>query len=190
MAGGNYSESEFRELADRIIANGGSVPETGPVSLATVAGKRTHARARIAGNRYKSGLEKRWGAFGPALISDEFGSPVIETKYEPFSLNMSGGSYTPDFMHVLEDGRIVIVETKGNMRMKNARDSRTKFRAVANDFSIFYFVWVEMIPKSGGSVTFERYDPFGTSETKTIAAFGGNLSPVSRPKSRRKYGRQ
>lgn len=150
------TETEYRALMDKLPGN----------DLVAPPKKVVAAVARIVATAYKSKLEARWAGIGPGIVGEIMGAAVVETKYEPFSLNISGGSYTPDFMHILIDGRIVIVETKGNIRMRNARDSRSKFRAAANDFSIFYFVWVEMIPKSH-SLKIELFDPF-TNAGKTV----------------------
>lgn len=172
------SEAEFHELAARLERSAGSV------SCSDLKpGPRVKARARVNERGTKSNLESRWMDYGGIVISSIVNLPVVKTIYEPFSLNIPGGGYTPDFLHILGDGSIMIVETKGNIRMKNARDSRTKFRAAAEVFAFFSFVWVEMIPDSN-DVKIELYEPFETSKTIVYSLPGGYS-----PRRRRKSGR-
>lgn len=173
------SEAEYAELVRK--TDSAIIPES--VSGARMK-KRTAAVARIAGGpAYKSGLESRWSVIGPTIISEQFGTQVVRTMYEPFSLNLSGGSYTPDFMHVLADGRVIIVETKGSRFLRSTADSRSKFRAAAVDFSMFYFVWVDDLKESG--LKFERFDPYGNSGTTIL---GGYAEPKKLRKNGRKNG--
>lgn len=90
--------------------------------------------------RYKSKAEEDYAIFGAAMIHQELGKVVELTMYEPMAFYIPGGRYRPDFMHILEDGKIVFVEVKGSKKQKNYRDSRAKLRAAAEVFS--FFTWI------------------------------------------------
>ncbi len=90
--------------------------------------------------QYKSKAEEDYSIFGTAMIYQEFGQVVELTMYEPMAFYIPGGRYRPDFMHILEDGRIVFVEVKKNKHLKSYRDSRSKLRAAAVVFP--FFTWV------------------------------------------------
>ena len=90
--------------------------------------------------RYKSKAEEDYSNFGAALIGWELHKKVTLTMYEPIAFYIPGGRYRPDFMHILEDGRIVFVEVKGSKKQKNYRDSRAKLRAAAEVFP--FFTWM------------------------------------------------
>ena len=158
------SESEYADLLRK--TDSGIIPESVPADRI----KKTAAIARITGGpAYKSKLEAKWAVIGPTIVSEQFGTPVVRTMYEPFSLNLSGGSYTPDFLHLLSDGRIVVVETKGSRYIRSTADSRSKFRAAAVDFSMFYFVWVDDLKEDG--LKFERFDPYGKSGVVILGGY-------------------
>ena len=80
---------------------------------------------------YRSGVEREWSTVGSLLLEDELGTSVALTLYEPFVVNLPGGRFTPDFLHILDDGRLVFCEVKVSKRQKNYRDARSKLRAAA-----------------------------------------------------------
>lgn len=92
--------------------------------------------------RFKSKTEERWALEGKIFIGADFGAAVIWSAYEPLSLHLSAESYTPDFVYLLADGRLILVEVKGSARQQNYRDARSKLRSAANIFSFWNFLEV------------------------------------------------
>lgn len=90
---------------------------------------------------YRSRNEEWWAAMGPILLGSEIGCQVQLTLYEPLTFKLPGGNYRPDFLHILEDGRLVLVEIKGSRRQPNYRDARSKLRAAAELYA--WAAWVE-----------------------------------------------
>jgi len=99
------------------------------------------ARANLAAlvDPYRSNAERDWARLGALILSDEFGEAVLLTLYEPIRLSIPGGHYTPDFLHILEDGRTLFVEVKGSKKQKGYRDARSKLRAAAEIFNFWTF---------------------------------------------------
>lgn len=63
---------------------------------------------------------------------------VKRFKYHAFSVLIGPGKkYTPDFLVEYADGRIVIEEVKGSLKMKNARDSITRLHVAAGLLPMF-----------------------------------------------------
>ena len=50
---------------------------------------------------YRSKAEEAWAVIGSMWIEDEFKLKVARELYEPFSFNLPGESYTPDFLYLL-----------------------------------------------------------------------------------------
>ena len=90
--------------------------------------------------RYKSKTEEAYALVGAILVMEEFAYDVVLTMNEPMTFRIPGGKYTPDFMHILESGKIVFVEVKKNKHLKSYRDSRAKLRAAAEVFPFFHWV--------------------------------------------------
>lgn len=103
---------------------------------------------------YRSKAEEQWSVINAMWVGDWFRVSVIETRYEPLTFHVPGGTYTPDFMNILEDGRIVFVEVKGSKAQKNYRDARSKLRAVRELYPWFY--WCEARPVTRGAWEFEE----------------------------------
>ena len=99
---------------------------------------------------YKSNCERRFADLGPTLLGAHFGAECLLLLYEPLRFKIPGGAYTPDWLCLLADGRIVLVETKGSKRQKNYRDARSKLRAVAAVYP--WWVWVEVVESEGWKV--------------------------------------
>lgn len=100
--------------------------------------------------RYKSDSERQFACLGCTLLGAHLGAKVMLLLYEPCRWVISGGHYTPDFMAVLEDGRVVFVEIKGTKKQRNYRDARSKLRAAATIYPIF--TWAEAVEEDGWSV--------------------------------------
>lgn len=101
---------------------------------------RGRRRAKSAGT-YKSEVEACAAEYIMGLALP--GSMV----YEPFTLRLEGGEYTPDFLFVDAETLVVtLVEVKGSWRAKNARDSRTKLRAAAARY--WFFGWLALSVKT------------------------------------------
>lgn len=87
----------------------------------------------------RSRTEERWAQVGKFLIAEKFNCAVIFEGYEWMTFHVPGGSYTPDYVYILENGSVVFVEIKGSGRQKNYRDARSKLRSAAavNPWFIF-----------------------------------------------------
>jgi hypothetical protein len=92
-------------------------------------------------DKYRSRWERAWATFGKAILEQDSGSKVVAMDYEPETFNLPGGSYTPDFRAILDDGTIVFIEVKANKYQKNYRDARSKLRA-AQELNPYY-AWME-----------------------------------------------
>jgi len=65
-------------------------------------------------------------------------------RYEPFTLHLPGGvDYTPDFIAWVGEHAPRLIECKGSKKMKNARDSLTRYKIASGLLPCFYWVWVE-----------------------------------------------
>ena len=92
----------------------------------------TTARAKLPiSDGYRSDAERSWAASGNHYLLAHYGTPVVKTYYEPFVVNLPGGKYTPDFMHLMSNGLVVFVEIKGSKAQRGYRDARSKLRAAA-----------------------------------------------------------
>ena len=96
---------------------------------------------------YKCHAEEAWAGYGSMVLLGELGQHTAVMLYEPMSFRLPGGSYLPDFMHLLEDGRIVYVEIKGSKHQKGYRDARSKLRAAAELHP--WFTWIEARQERG-----------------------------------------
>lgn len=100
--------------------------------------------------QYKSGSERQFALLGRAILREHFDVAVAAMFYEPCRWKIPGGNYTSDFMAVMEDGRIVLVEVKGSRKQKGYRDARSKLRAVAEIYQ--FFTWIECVEQDGWTV--------------------------------------
>ena len=117
-------------------------------------------------SKYRSQTEEWWATFGPAILEDEFHCEVVITEYEPVTLHMTGNDYTPDFYHILADGREVWVEVKAPLAQRNKagkrafrgqqnmRDARSKLREAAESFP--YWQFIEVRKFLDGNLEIER----------------------------------
>jgi hypothetical protein len=69
-----------------------------------------------------------------------------EVRPHGWTFHLPGGvDYTPDeiaWSWSVDNKMINVYEVKGDMRQKNARDSRTRFRIAAGLYPCFRWVWV------------------------------------------------
>ena len=128
---------------------------------AAVVLARADVRRLVKG--FDSELERWWDTHGALIIGNECASAVVMTYYHPLTFHLPGGTYTPDFKHILADGRVVLIEVKalilktkyvdladGTSEAKQVhnsraqygyRDARAKLRAAASIYPCF--LWVE-----------------------------------------------
>lgn len=93
--------------------------------------------------KYKSKAEETWAVYGDALLKDEMGSDCRLQMYEPLRFKIPGGWYKPDFLHLMSDGTIVLVEVKGSKKQRGYRSSRQKLRAAAEIYP--FWRWLQVI---------------------------------------------
>lgn len=88
----------------------------------------------------RSRAEMEWRRVGMGLIGLALRAPIVFQGYEWFSFKVPGGSYTPDFNYLADNGRWAHVEIKGSKLQKNYRDARSHLRAAAtlNPWFCFY----------------------------------------------------
>lgn len=98
--------------------------------------------------KYRSKIEEKYANLADVLIQEQLNTDVIETLYEPFTVRLPGAfSYTPDFFHVLEDRRLLIVEVKNSKKQKGYRVTHNKILTAAAMFP--YFLWAETFAEKG-----------------------------------------
>lgn len=127
---------------DLLSENGIDVKPMQDLARAIATGKRVSGKSRdflsfvMAG---RSATEVKWRAVGSALLESEIGSPVVWSGYEWITFRVPGGTYTPDFMYIFENGRIAFVEIKGSKKQRGYTNTRQKLRATATLNPWFYF---------------------------------------------------
>lgn len=87
----------------------------------------------------RSDSEVQWRAIGESLLADKIGSPVVWVGYEWVTFRVPGGTYTPDFMYIFENGSVAFVEIKGSKKQRGYTTTRQKLRATATLNPWFYF---------------------------------------------------
>jgi len=100
--------------------------------------------------RYKSDSEQQFALLGAIILRDALGIEVAEMRYEPCRWAIPGGHYTPDWLAILDDGRVVFIEVKGSKKQRNYRDARSKLRAAAAMYP--FFSWCETVEEDGWRV--------------------------------------
>ncbi len=107
------------------------------VKTGRLAGAPRIAKADMAPDPYKSKLER----FFAIELADLVFVPG-EWKYEPITLHVAGGLYTPDFFGPLANGRgLAAVEVKG--WGKSIDRSKLKFRAAVEQHKWLSFCWLQ-----------------------------------------------
>lgn len=111
--------------------------------------KAKAVKPKRAESIYKSKVEEAWAENGGRAISTEFGQEVEpEVFYEPFVMRVAERlRYIPDFLHILEDGSIVLVEVKGSEFQRGFRSSLNKVKMVAKLYPMFYYIIAISTPK-------------------------------------------
>lgn len=114
----------------------------------TVAGERSH-NGQVAGSNpapaptYDSKLEARYAQYLDVL---KFCGDIRRYVYHPFTIWIATKrKYTPDFLIEMKDGSVAIVEVKGSMKMKNARDSITRLHVAASKLPMFTWKLVQRV---------------------------------------------
>lgn len=100
--------------------------------------------------KYKSKAEERWSAFGSHHLFVLLGHLTYIQHYEPVTFNLPGGKYTPDWLHILENGQVVIVENKGSKKQKGYPAARIRLIQAATIH--FYFTFVEAVVSGDGFI--------------------------------------
>ena len=101
----------------------------------------------FANRKYRSELERVYAEDCSFGIYTCFDSEVLVTHYEPFTFNLPGKiKYTPDFLHVLKDRRMILVEVKNSKKQKGYRVTRNKLVTAASLYP--FFVWAETLMES------------------------------------------
>jgi len=92
------------------------------------------ARSISTSPAFRSKLEKRaWERHYEWLPDHE---DMLAMYYEPFVLHLTGGNYTPDFVVVYNDGRMIIIEVKGSWgAYKSGRSSKRNLKQAAVEFA-------------------------------------------------------
>lgn len=119
------------QISDDLIALN---PEYADQLRGTIRVKADLKPARSDG--FRSQLEADYAA--------ELTAQGFKWLYEPFTIHLPGGvDYTPDFIAWSSNGQTQMIECKGHKKMKNARDSRTRFKIAAGLYPCFEWWWVE-----------------------------------------------
>lgn len=95
--------------------------------------------------KFKSKAEADWWHIGRAIIKDHCGLETKVLLYEPITFNLPGGKYTPDFLHLMEGGSHIFVETKGTRKMGSYRSSRIQWRGAAKIHP--WYTWIMAVGK-------------------------------------------
>lgn len=85
---------------------------------------------------FDSDLEREWNV--------ELHARGLEVRPHGLTFHLPGGvDYTPDSIawHPYQQD-VRVYEVKGNLRQKNARDSRTRFKIAAGLYPCFTWIWV------------------------------------------------
>lgn len=88
---------------------------------------------------YKSSYEEAWMEYGVHTLEEVLGSECIWSAYEPVKFVLGKPIYTPDFIHVMRNGQLVIMEIKASRKQRGYRSSRTKLRTAAGIYP--FFIW-------------------------------------------------
>lgn len=91
------------------------------------------------GRPFRSQLERRaWEEWVPT-------QRAARAWYEPLSLNLAGGRYTPDIVLQWQDGDLWLVEVKGSWKaFQSGRSSRRSLRQAAVEYASLGTFWVLM----------------------------------------------
>jgi hypothetical protein len=131
--------------------------------------------------RAKSNKPKRADGFDSDLERDyalELTARGLLWHYHTLTLNLGSGlTYTPDFDYLDPRGFTVIIEVKGSRRMKNARDSLTRWKVAAAMYPQHHWLWVERFDDGRWDERPARFDRTISTEMPRPSA-GAAQSPL------------
>ena len=79
-------------------------------------------------------------------------------SYEPITLRMAGGNYTPDWKIVdTRSNGVILVETKGSYRLPTQGRSVFAFKQAVSDFPEFIFIFAEELDNKGTAWDFSAF---------------------------------
>lgn len=121
--------------------------------LAQSSQVRVVARTDVRARKFKSKLEERaWNEWVPAQ-----GAAV--SLYEPFTVHLTGGSYTPDIVLVRPDGALLLIEVKGSWKAHaSGRSSKRNLRQAAIEFA-WLGRWFSLMPAGRHGWSFTEVAP-------------------------------
>lgn len=99
------------------------------------------AKANLERNEKKmSKTEKEFFDKHQEILQQMFEAKVIDIRYEELVIKTETQSFLADFVAVLEDGKIVVIEVKASTHQYGYGSSVTRFKAVAASFPYFWYV--------------------------------------------------
>lgn len=141
MTGIRMTEDQYADLLRKRSA---SAPDRPPRGERKPAGTQTPAEASEApsGPKFKSKAEARYAE----LLERQRRAGQIESwRYEAITLRIGlGARYSPDFLVVMNDGRMRLVEVKGHMK----EAARVRLRVAVEMYP--QFAWLLVWAKNGG----------------------------------------
>jgi len=99
----------------------------------------------------------------PQIVPALDGYSLISSCYEPFSLNLGSGVYTPDFLLYLSTGvgnLVVLFEVKGSKKQRGYRETRAKLKEATALYPMFIFYEVMVVKNSFSSFELISAPPF------------------------------
>ncbi len=97
----------------------------------------------FANRPYDSRIEEKWVTSGNIYLQDFFNATCIRTDYQPITFNLPGPiQYTPDFLHILADGRVIICEIKNSPKNKGHQTTLNKIKTAQEIYPYFIYIIV------------------------------------------------
>lgn len=96
---------------------------------------------------------------GPNKTESRYNSDILQGNgmYEAITLRLPGGSrYTPDWVTVGDNGRIILHEVKGSYRFPSHGRALTAWREARVAFPFFKFVWAVKNSADGWKFPYEE----------------------------------
>ncbi len=113
----------------------------------TTSSYKTRVRGRARPRPVPGQMNKTEQRYAEYLDLQKHAGEIIDWRFEPFKLRLAGRTfYTPDFVVILPDGTIRIIEVKGHWE----DDARVKIKVAAEAYWWFEFVAVTAIAKKHG----------------------------------------
>lgn len=95
----------------------------------------------FANRPYDSRIEEEWHNSGSIYLVHYFNQNCIRTDYQPITFNLPGKiSYTPDFLHILADGRVIICEIKNSPKNKGYQTTLNKIKTAQEIYPYFIYI--------------------------------------------------